>query len=168
MKEISMTIFDFGSGPVPAHRHRNPDGTEGGWVADTATVSPTAYVGPNAQVFDNAHVFDNALVLGSAKISGCAWVFGNAQVSGNARVHGNAHVLGIITKGEVIEPPFYAYVGGYHVSHDSDLLHIGCQTHTLEEWGSRKLQQSLIKAEGISPQYVKMLRGILALLKKCY
>jgi hypothetical protein len=27
-----MTAFDFGNGPVPAHRH--PNG--GGWVADTS------------------------------------------------------------------------------------------------------------------------------------
>lgn len=25
--------FNDGNGPVPAHRHKNPDGTEGGWVA---------------------------------------------------------------------------------------------------------------------------------------
>jgi len=27
-----MTKFDFGAGPVPAHKHKNG----GGWVADTA------------------------------------------------------------------------------------------------------------------------------------
>ena len=39
-----MSTFDFGFGPVPAHRHRNPDGSEGGWVADTAQVSGSARV----------------------------------------------------------------------------------------------------------------------------
>jgi hypothetical protein len=32
------TTFDFGDGEVPAHRHVNPDGSEGGWVADTTTL----------------------------------------------------------------------------------------------------------------------------------
>jgi hypothetical protein len=35
---------------VPAHRHRNPDGTEGGWVADTATVAAKAHIGRYARV----------------------------------------------------------------------------------------------------------------------
>jgi len=49
--------FDDGNGPVPAHRHQNPDGSIGGWVADTATVAPTAEVGPEARIFDQARVY---------------------------------------------------------------------------------------------------------------
>lgn len=37
-----METFDFGNGPVLAYRHRNPDGTEGGWVANTTFVAETA------------------------------------------------------------------------------------------------------------------------------
>src|SRR5690606_37053101 len=48
----SETMFDFGSGPVPAHQH--PNG--GGWVADTAHVADSAYVGRNARVFGDARV----------------------------------------------------------------------------------------------------------------
>jgi hypothetical protein len=70
-KEMNMTTFDFGNGPVPAHQHSNG----GGCVADTAKVADTAYVGPDAQVYDvegeihnltlytgdcNAQVYDNA------------------------------------------------------------------------------------------------------------
>ena len=71
-----MTIFDFGSSPVPAHRHLNPGGSEGGWVADTAYVAPTAYVGPDAQVYGSAWVFDLAVVYGSALVSGSAIIDG--------------------------------------------------------------------------------------------
>jgi hypothetical protein len=51
-----MLTFDFqdGNGPVPAARHRNPDGSEGGWVAATAYVATTAYVGPDALVYGSA------------------------------------------------------------------------------------------------------------------
>ena len=51
------TTFDFGNGPVPAHQHTNPDGSIGGWVANSATVSDTAYIGEDAEVFGNAWVF---------------------------------------------------------------------------------------------------------------
>ena len=69
-----MTTFDFGNGPVPAHKH--PNG--GGWVADTATVADTVYVGFDAKVYGNAHVY------------GDAWVFDSAEVYGNARVSNDA------------------------------------------------------------------------------
>ena len=36
--QITSERFDFGSGPVPAARHRNPDGSVGGWVAVSAHV----------------------------------------------------------------------------------------------------------------------------------
>jgi hypothetical protein len=47
-----METFDFGDGlgSVPATRHKNPDGSLGGWVAATAQVSGTAWVSGNAQV----------------------------------------------------------------------------------------------------------------------
>lgn len=67
-------LFDFGGGPVPAHKH--PNG--GGWIANTARVS------------------GNAQVSGNARVSGSAWVFGSARVFGNAQVSGNARVSGIL------------------------------------------------------------------------
>jgi carbonic anhydrase/acetyltransferase-like protein (isoleucine patch superfamily) len=83
---------DFGWGPVPAHRHTNPDGTEGGWVADTATVAPTVYIGPDAQVYDTAWVSDSAWVYGSARVSDTAQVYGSARVYGSAWVSDSARV----------------------------------------------------------------------------
>ena len=47
-EQEEVTTFDFGDGPVRAHRHKNPDGSIGGWVANTATVADTAYIGENA------------------------------------------------------------------------------------------------------------------------
>ena len=82
------TMFDFedGKGHVPAHRHKNSDGNEGGWVANTAFVSSTAYINKDAQVYDSARVF------GNARVGDSAWVFGNARVGDSARVLGNARV----------------------------------------------------------------------------
>ena len=35
----------------PAHRHINPDGSEGGWVAERAHVAPGVHVGPQATIY---------------------------------------------------------------------------------------------------------------------
>lgn len=45
-----------------AHRHRNPDGTEGGWVADTAILGSDVQVAPTAIIGDYAHVGFRAVV----------------------------------------------------------------------------------------------------------
>jgi len=51
-----LTTFDFGNGPVPAHRHVNPNGTAGGWVADTTRVDPSVHVGMYARSYGKAVV----------------------------------------------------------------------------------------------------------------
>lgn len=104
----ASTMHDFGdgNGPVPAHQHWNPDGSLGGWVADTAFVGKKAFVAPEAQVFgsadvvDHARIEDQAQVYDEAKVKGHAWITGNAKVFGNAKVldrarlHSNVHVYG--------------------------------------------------------------------------
>ena len=67
--------FNFGDGPVDAHKH--PNG--GGWVADTTQVAATAYVGPDARVCGEARVSGNAQVSGKAQVSEEAWVTGKAH-----------------------------------------------------------------------------------------
>jgi UDP-3-O-[3-hydroxymyristoyl] glucosamine N-acyltransferase len=83
-------VFDFGNGPVPAHRHANG----GGWVADTASVDAGVHVGPEAQVYGKSHVYGEALVSGKAHVYGEALVSGKAMVSGEAQVYGKSHVYG--------------------------------------------------------------------------
>jgi hypothetical protein len=63
---VETELFDFGNGPVEAHRHINPNKSIGGWVANTATVEPTVYIGYYAWVYGNARVSGNALVYGNA------------------------------------------------------------------------------------------------------
>jgi UDP-3-O-[3-hydroxymyristoyl] glucosamine N-acyltransferase len=88
-----MTIYNFGAGLVPAHRHQNPDGTTGGWVADTATVASTAVVEPNAQVFGNARISGNARVYSNAQL------FDDTLISKNARINSvNSLLSGTIGK----------------------------------------------------------------------
>jgi carbonic anhydrase/acetyltransferase-like protein (isoleucine patch superfamily) len=89
---IAESIYDFGDGDlVYAHQHNNPDGSIGGWVADTAYVAPTAYVGKDALVFEYARVLGNAMVLETAEVSGHAMVLEDTKIYG--RVCGYAIVV---------------------------------------------------------------------------
>ena len=85
--------YDFGDGPVPAAQHVNPDGSVGGWVADTAHVDPDAVVGPEAKVFGNARVFGGARVLERARVASNARIDSGAVVRDHARVEGNSTVI---------------------------------------------------------------------------
>ena len=97
---MTQETFDFGNGPVPAQRHRNPDGSEGGWVAETASVAETVYVGKDAQIWDrariwgNARIFDNVQISGYAKVSGNTLICGNAQILGKAWIFDNVRIWG--------------------------------------------------------------------------
>lgn len=100
------TKFDFGdgNGPVPAHQHRNLDGSLGGWGADSAHVAETVFVDKYATVcgkstvlghvemWDNARVMDNATVLNHVKIFDDAVVCDSAYVVGNAVLQNKAVV----------------------------------------------------------------------------
>ena len=88
--------FDFqdGLGPVPAHRHRNPDGNEGGRVADTARVESTCFIGPDARGVGKAQVSENARVFGKAQVFEDARVFGEAQMYGSALISEGTEVTG--------------------------------------------------------------------------
>ena len=91
------TTFDFGLGPVPAHRHKNG----GGWVADTAHVADDAYVGPNARVFGQAQVYGEARVSGQARVCDEAWVSGQAWVCDRAYLHFGRGVTPSIASGDL-------------------------------------------------------------------
>ncbi len=95
--------FWDGNGLVRACRHRNPDGSRGGWVAKTAYVAETAYVGPFARVYENARVVDNARVEDYADVHGNAIVIESAILSDFVNVYGEAMVFGWAKlSGEVI------------------------------------------------------------------
>jgi hypothetical protein len=85
--------WDGNQSPEPAHRHRNPDGSLGGWVADTALVEETAFVGPDARVVGWAQVRDFATIENHAVVEGDAVIRDNARVAGTARVSNHALVM---------------------------------------------------------------------------
>ncbi len=113
-----MPTFDFGDGPVPAHRYINRDGTEGGWVADTATITRhNVYIGAQARVSKYARISNEAQILGGhitdfshvsgharieddvliceyAKVNGFSIIRDNVRVSGRSVVSGDARISG--------------------------------------------------------------------------
>jgi carbonic anhydrase/acetyltransferase-like protein (isoleucine patch superfamily) len=86
------TGHDFGHGAVLARRHRNPDRTLGGWVADTAHADPESYVAEGAVVFGNARVFGACLILGRARVMDFARVGGGSVVADDSQVSESAVV----------------------------------------------------------------------------
>lgn len=86
--------YDFGNGYVLAHRHVNPDGSIGGWVANTAVVGSNVNISFDAEVFDNAILSNNVTLSDNAKVYGQALISGNAKIGGNATVSGKAVVDG--------------------------------------------------------------------------
>lgn len=87
-----------GGDHVYAKPHINPDGTKGGWIAETALVEPTCYIAPDAEVYEFAQVRDNARLLGSSSAYGFAKIAGNATLNDwavaadGAVIQGSAYV----------------------------------------------------------------------------
>ena len=92
--------FKHANTSVAAHRHTNPDGSEGGWVAETAIVEDTVHMDPDTEVFEWAHVKGNVQILHEAYICEFAIVQGDAviddysMVAGSALIGGNAYIGG--------------------------------------------------------------------------
>jgi carbonic anhydrase/acetyltransferase-like protein (isoleucine patch superfamily) len=86
------------------HRHRNPDGSIGGVVSNTAMVAPGATIGPDAAVLDFAVVADGAWVLEGSVVRDRAFVGGTAQIRDGSVVAQDASVGGhAIVSGSVID-----------------------------------------------------------------
>ena len=116
-----MSTFDFhdGEGPVPAHRHKNPNGSLGGWVAETAFVAPTAHVGYWSWVFGLA------MVDGEATINNVARVSGRALVGDNAVICGSAHIMDDSCVSR------HGYVGGSSVISGRSLVFGAVSSHNV-------------------------------------
>ena len=85
------------------NQHKNPDGSLGGWVQNTAHVDPSVFLALGAVVTDMAKVREHAKILDTAHIGGWAVISGQATVSDDATVIDAAQVSGdCILKGTVM------------------------------------------------------------------
>jgi len=106
---------------VYGYMHTNPDGSHGGWVAETSLVDDSCYISPTAEVYEYAQVHGDAKILGeteirgfaqvrgAAVIDGCSTITDDALVEGSASIQdtslgGRSHVdYGIVDDGEYFE-----------------------------------------------------------------
>ena len=99
---ISLILFSFSSwgapcGGAPVAAHPNPDGSIGGAVAKTASVSSSSMVDSSSSVCGRAIVQGTAKIRNGSEISGSAIIEGRAfinasKIKGIAKVYGNAIV----------------------------------------------------------------------------
>lgn len=71
----------------------NPDSSQGGFVANSATIDSTVFIELEASICDQATVIEGAKVTGRAEISGRATLRGKVHVSGQAKVYGEAYLV---------------------------------------------------------------------------
>ena len=117
---------------VPAHRHRNPNGTEGGWVADTATVAAKAHIGRYARVqggtiwggtIEGGTIRGGTIEGGSIR-GGTIW--GGTIRGGTIVVH-SRHITTAGPMGSEGSIVTLAHTA------DGHQIHAGCWTGTLDE-----------------------------------
>ncbi len=58
----SYTFIEPSGERIAGHRHKNPDGSVGGWVAKNATIAETAVIEPGAVVEPRATVLPDCRV----------------------------------------------------------------------------------------------------------
>lgn len=85
-KDTGLYSFEGWHTPVPAHRHLNPDGSIGGWVANTAVVLKDAYVAENALVFGRARILAPARIRRSARVFGHCRILAPVDVGERAEI----------------------------------------------------------------------------------
>jgi hypothetical protein len=183
MQSINTQTHDCGLGPVPAHRHVNPDGTLGGWVADSATVSPAATVHYTATVGAYASVGDHASVGAYASVGDHASVGDYASIGDRASMGADASMDDHASMGDYASMGFGSSIGpnvavgctattgrcgtllafgwAFYTPRDGDaVLSYGCVTLTLAQW--RKHLTAL--CEQHAPDVATYERAISALL----
>ena len=94
MEDVEDIDFRDGNGPQPTRRHTNPDGSLGGWVAESATVEPGVQLHQDARVYGRARIESGAEVDGPAHISEQACVTGSGYMSGFSVIQGDARLEG--------------------------------------------------------------------------
>jgi hypothetical protein len=144
---MSTSSYDFGSGPVPAHRHFNESDplVPGGWVANSANVHPTAYVGARAH------------------ISGVARVDSGVQVASGARV-GEGAILTSRQDCAVIH--WDGYTSTAYPIAGGVMVHIMCECHPIEWWSAEVISSLCHEHEpDHAEEYIAVLTAWIGLVR---
>lgn len=83
----SSAVGCFVSGvSAPGKWHQNPDGSQGGFVANSAQVDPSVVISEGAEVCDGARISGNVFV-GYSKVSGNSVLSGNLSVGASSEIN---------------------------------------------------------------------------------
>ena len=180
------TTHTFSDGITrPAHRHRNPDDTEGGWVADSATVPASCYVASTAEIGNDCTLGYDCTLGNGCKLGDCC-TLGNYCTLYDCCTLGNYCTLGYgCTLGDDCKLGNYCALGDdcklgnyctweesppqmqigrwLGVLHNPGTVAIGCQVHTIDEWEER--EGELIEEFGATDYERALARVFLALCR---
>jgi len=137
----TATTFDYddGQGPIPAKQHTNPDGSIGGWVAMTATVSRKCVCGIRARTLGYA------VVDGSARVDGYAVVNDGEWKTSPLQIQGSAHFVNMASR---------------------TVLRIGCIELTIAKWREKRVV--LGQANGYTAEQIEEYGLYIELAAKLY
>lgn len=143
--EDMTTTYDFGRGPVPAHRHTNPDGSVGGWVADSAEVHQTAWIHETATVAEWCS-------LGAGCSLGAWCRIGAGCILGSA---------------EFLRTPPQTIIKQWVCSlYSPTQVAIGCHFHTFDDWERPRFLERLAKRHGADATDINQARAFIALCRR--
>jgi hypothetical protein len=148
-----MSTFDFGYGPVPAHQHKNPDGSVGGWVADTASVSGNVHVGKLARIF-GAAVILGGTILGGTILGG---TIEGGTIRGGTIEGGTIAKKGALYIGNLVDPETFAT---YQVTVTDQHIQMGCCLKTPKEWKAYTLDQCAKDHGKRAASWLKLFRPV--------
>ena len=115
---MTTILHDFGAGPIPARRHTNPDGSEGGWVALTAKIGIDVWISASASLGNGSSLGDGSSLGNNSHL-------GNYSHLGNGSRLGNGVMLD--------ESPPYSQCGRWPAYWSAPgVMRIGCQVIDLD------------------------------------
>ena len=93
MSTSAFAVKNYPCSGAPGTYRDNPDGSEGGFVASTATVDSTVHLELDASVCERAIIIEGAKILGRAEVSGRATVRGKVIIQDRAKAYGEAYII---------------------------------------------------------------------------
>ena len=122
--------YDFCGGPVPAHRHVNPDGTQGGWVTYSASVPASCHIDATATVGSNCTLGSDCTLGSNCRLGSYCRLGSNCTLGSYCRLGS-----GTTTRGRHNHSPLYLQGSRYWISFvEPGIVRSGCIEQPIEWW----------------------------------
>lgn len=134
---------------APGEFRLNPDSSQGGFVAFTATVDSSVVIDLEASVCDQATVIEGAKIKHRAEVSGRATVRGGVQISNQSKIYGEAYIANFSGSDLLVEDSARIYgnaflQGSVVVGGNSEVFGWGKVIHFAQVLGSSKVCGSAV------------------------